>query len=257
MSGLVTTPEDAARLLLDGKLPPEDFALRIASAPRAMRESTTSQALGWAYAFFVLTCLGLTTGACVALIKETPLRDAVGLACLAVLTWVLACATEMLSLRARGRRAVVSREVNDEYRQLCHVHFIKNLTAEVEALEGHVPSPAFVQAVVAGMQHTLVRVGVPQPQVCILRVDPPGAYVSYYAGSQAPELARETVLTDVSAVASRRVVYRRDCRLGCDEPPHKMVIVAAATKLADIDAESADRVIAILSDTCRAGSVLD
>ncbi|HEX5852161.1 MAG TPA: hypothetical protein VFY36_03610 [Solirubrobacteraceae bacterium] len=143
----------------------------------------------------------------------------------------------------------MSEKVDDRYRELCHAEFLKQLEHDIQDQAGLI-DPEFIASVVKGIQQTLSQVGVPNAQVSILRLEDSGAYVSYYAGYDQPVIAQGAVISDFSAIGSRRVVYRLPCPLGIEPDTHQLAIAATCPKLDDSDHEFVADASSFLSAAC-------
>lgn len=242
--------EDAHDLLL-GHLPPEYFAQRVVPAPHTLRTSHARQVLGSIYSFLVVVTL--VSFAAVPLLAVTghTLHDSIiGIAGLSLVALSMARSIRSITIDSRHfRLAVVSPKIDDKYRESCHAEFLTQLEHEVQ--DGVVPVDSeSIHSVVKGIQQALSLVGVPNVQVCILRIEDTGAYVSYYAGYDEPTIAQGTVIYDFSVIGARRVLYRLSCPLEVEPDNHELAIVATCSKLSDTDRKFVKEAAALLSRAC-------
>ena len=231
--------------LLTGKLSPERFAQRAVPVPRTRSPLRSLRVLAAVQAFLliVIACATAVAAALELSGHSSSTGQLPGLVLLAA-SVVIAIPT-VAYFRRLQLHAAASRGVDEHYRALCHVEFLRLLEIDGEERTEPIDSE-FIQTVVKGVRQTLSQVGVPNAQVCILRIEERGAYVSYYAGYEQPEIAQGVVIADFSAVGSRRVLYRAACPLGDQDAGHQLAVVATCDQLADANKRFLDDVIARL-----------
>lgn len=248
----VVSHPNVARRLLSGELPPEDFACHVVPAPRVLRTTLVTQILEWLYSFTVLIAVAAGIMSVAAATLGRPARDALSLILIAGASVMLGRLFSAFTFGYRRVNAVVVRdEIDHDYRHSVQTQFLDRLREDIER-HACVPDPVFIQSVVERIRAMLKQLNVPDPQVCILQVEGPGAYVSYYAGSELPDISRGTMITNVSTVGARRVVYDRKCTLdvGLEPRVHQVVIVAACNKLDESDKRVIKAATDLLSTAC-------
>jgi hypothetical protein len=233
--------------LLLGELLPWDFAYQIIPAPRKLQASFEHRLLTIIHFVLLLVAGGLTSA--LVFLATTVSSDFATLIMVSLLiAWFGVRRARLATFLSRHPRVVVTGGIDDCYKTRYFVEFLKQL--EQEAMNT-TPDFEFIQSVVKGTQQTLSHVGVPKPEVCILRSEESGEYVSYYAADEDASITRGAVIADLSSIGERRVVFTLKCSLGLDSQSHQLAVVARCSKLSSADEKLIEDSVRILSSACR------
>lgn len=241
----------AQQLLLSGELPPRDFAHWVVPAPRALQSSLERRLLPALHLALVL--IGAGCGIAVAVLLVVGRSPAATPKILLLITLVASVASQIVRVMLvwRQRNQTTPREIDASYREGYYGEFIAQLDDEIRAFSG-APNPVFIQSVVRDIQRALAHAGVSSPEVCILRSEEGGEYVSYYAGYES-NIERGATIANLSSVMARRVVYQLPCNLGLESENHHVAVIAPSRKLSDVDANLVKTAIERLSLACKEG----